>query len=188
MKRAGLRRFCERVVAGLDVPAPFDVHDFCARLADRRGRPIVLLASALPPESVCGMWVSAASADYIFYEQQTSRLHQEHIILHEVGHVLCDHTADQVLSADTARLLMPSLDPAMVQRMLGRTQYSAEEEQQAEIVASLILQQANRSSPDRHREPPAEVPAEMADAVDRLARSLGQPDAYGPRTPWDARG
>ena len=82
--------------------------------------------------------------DYIVYEAGTSRLHREHIILHEVGHLLSDHGTTTVLEPRTSRALLPSLDPDLVDRVLGRTHYSAAEEQEAELIASLILERASR--------------------------------------------
>jgi hypothetical protein len=167
-----LRRECAERVRALDIPTPFDVQELCRRLSAARGREIRLLPGPLPPDSPCGLWVSTDRADYVFYEQRTSRLHREHIILHEIGHLLCDHQAAPVLDEEASRLVLPNLDPAMVQRMLGRTHYSAVEEQQAEMIASLVLQQVSRWSPESTRT----VPPEAAGLVDRLETSLQHPD------------
>jgi hypothetical protein len=173
-----VRRRCTALVDELDIPLPFDAHELCARLAARRGRPIRLLPLSLPTDSPCGLWVSANETDYIIYEQATSRLHQEHIILHEVGHLISDHRSAPLLDDETSRLLFPNLDPSTIQRILGRTHYSALEEQQAEMIASLILQQASRWSP----EPRRTVPPDAAGIVDRLEHSLEHPpDGRGGR-------
>jgi hypothetical protein len=60
-----------------------------------------------------------------------------------------------------AASLLPSLDPAMVRRVLARAGYSTEEEREAELLASLIRQQAR----------PGGTPA------DRLRSALGDADA-----------
>jgi hypothetical protein len=164
----GLRRECAERVRRLEIPTPFDVQELCRRLGAQRGREIRLLPAPLPPESPCGLWVSTDHADYVFYEERTSQLHREHIVLHEIGHLLCDHEATPVLDDEASRLVMPSLDPGMVQRMLGRTHYSRLEERQAELMASLIREQASRWSP----EPTWTVPAEAADVAARLEHSL----------------
>ena len=167
-----LRRDCAVLVDALDIPAPFDAHEMCRRLAVSRGRPIRLLPVALPPDGPCGVWLTVHGTDYVLYEQRTSRLHQEHIILHEVGHLVCQHEATPVLDEETAALLMPNLDRRMVERVLGRTCYSARDEQQAEMIASLILQRAERPA----TEPRWVVPAEAAGIVDRLESSLVHPN------------
>ncbi|MGK5629356.1 ImmA/IrrE family metallo-endopeptidase [Streptomyces sp. URMC 123] len=152
----------------LEIPSPFDVRVLCDRVAERSGRPIHLAPVSLPTQGPCGLWVSTDEVDFIFYEEQTSRFHQEHIIAHELGHLLCDHHAAEIMSEESSRLILPNLDPGMVERVLQRTHYSAVEEQEAELIASLILQEANRRRP----EPTWSVPSEAADIVERLDRSL----------------
>jgi hypothetical protein len=124
------------------MPVPFDAHELCAMVAARRGRPIRLV----PMDGltgVCGLWVATASTDLIFYERVTTPPHQEHIILHELSHVLCDHqrAASAALGSQVEELL-PNLDPEMVHRVLGRAGYTSEEEREAELLASLIRQRA----------------------------------------------
>ncbi|MEU6715802.1 hypothetical protein ABZ897_30420 [Nonomuraea sp. NPDC046802] len=140
-----LRRRCEARARELPLPAPFDVWAFCEAIAARRRRPIHLRTMTGAP-GVCGLWVAADTADLIFYEQATTRPHQEHIILHELSHLLCDHYSMSLSAAEYARLLLPSLDPEMVRRILARTTYSAVEEQEAELLASLIRQRAYPAS------------------------------------------
>lgn len=163
-----LRRQCATLVAQLDIPVPFDAHKLCDRLARSRGRPIRLVPIALPTGGPCGAWFSVADADYILYEKRTSRPHQEHIIVHEVGHLICHHEAAPVLDSGTIPALLPHLAPELIERMLGRTHYSALEEQQAEMIASLILQQVSTWS----TEPDRCVAPEVAGIVDRLELSL----------------
>jgi IrrE N-terminal-like domain len=128
---------------------------------------------ALPTDGPCGAWLSVDDAEYILYEERTSRLHQEHIILHEIGHLVCHHEATPVLD-ETAMVLMPNLDPGMIRRVLGRTSYSAREEQQAEMIASLVLQQVSAWS----SEPSWSVAPEVAGIVDRLELSLEHPPRW----------
>jgi hypothetical protein len=94
-------------------------------------------------------------SDYIFYERHTSGLHQEHIILHEVGHLLGSHRASTLLGSDLPQLLLPDLDPQMIGRVLSRTDYSEADELEAEVIASLILARASRWSPEPDQAGPA---------------------------------
>ena len=175
MSGSELRQRCEAIVAGLDIPTPFDVHELCRRIAAGRGRPIHLLPLRLPPSHPCGLWVSTSLFDAIFFEENTSQLHQEHIISHEIGHLLCEHEAAPVLDAEASILLMPDLDPGMVRRTLGRTNYSTVEEREAEMVASLISRAASLGAPAGTWVAPPEV----ADVFDRLEHSLEHPRKDG---------
>ncbi|HEX6342479.1 hypothetical protein [Umezawaea sp.] len=113
-------------------------------MAERRSRAIILVPTSDFPD-VMGMWVATDTMDLILYEQATTPPHQDHIILHELSHLLCDHFRDTLPEADHMRSLMPDLDPAMVRRVLERTGYSAEEEREAELLATLIAHRAARA-------------------------------------------
>jgi hypothetical protein len=141
-----LRRRYDAIVRNLDLPVPFDVRALAADLAARRGRPLILSPVVKWP-GPSGLWVASPAADYIFYEQATSALHQQHIILHELSHLLCGHTPVTVAETGVPRLLFPGIRPDAVERLLRRTGYSATDEQEAELVASLIWERAAAQAP-----------------------------------------
>ncbi|OLZ72836.1 hypothetical protein AV521_07685 [Streptomyces sp. IMTB 2501] len=142
MKERELRRRCKRELRALDVRPPLRVEALCQQLGERRGRPIRLVAHPLPMPGPFGVWIATDSADYILYQQETSKTHQDHIILHEVGHIMADH---QGVDTDDSFLqtTMPELSPGMVTRALRRTSYDEAHERQAELVATIILEWAS---------------------------------------------
>jgi hypothetical protein len=146
VSRRQLRRRCAALLRDLPRPVPFDAHALCEQVAVRRGRPIRLIPMA-GLTGVCGLWVATDTMDLIFYEQGTTLPHQEHIILHELSHLLCNHYRMSLPMAEQAQLLLPNLDPAMVHRVLGRAGYSTVEEREAEMLASLIRQRARPIHP-----------------------------------------
>lgn len=143
----GLWQRCRRLVAALSLPDPFDIADFVRTLAAHRGRPIELVPVTGRPNLPCGLLLTTAAADYILYAADTTPLHQQHILLHEAAHLLCGHQDDGAGLDSAARTLMPGLSPALVERVLGRTIYTEPQEQEAEIVASLILSRVSHWSP-----------------------------------------
>lgn len=162
-----VRRRCEQRLRSLDPPTPFDVQTFSQRLAAQRGRPIILrpIASHAGP---WGLWAATQSADIIFYEEHTSRLHQEHIILHELSHLLCGHTPLPVTEPSGLDALFPDLSAETIQSVLRRAAYSEADECEAEVLASLILEstaQGFEAMPNR--DPSA------ARLLERLHASLG---------------
>ncbi|MEV0050400.1 hypothetical protein AB0H34_07890 [Saccharopolyspora shandongensis] len=120
---------------------------------------------------VLGLWLATADIDLVFYEQATTLPHQEHIILHELCHLLCDHYAAPMPIADFAQALLPGLDPEMVRRELRRTSYTEVEEQEAELLASLILQRAQQDSVAAPESTCGE------DLAERIASALAWPEA-----------
>ncbi|MGW5332224.1 regulator component [Streptomyces bauhiniae] len=147
ISRRGLRRRCTTALRELGLPDTFDLPALCAALSASRGRP--LRRMPVPGlHDVCGLWIATDSADLIAYEQHTSAPHQDHIVLHEIGHVLCDHFPATLSAAEQARLLLPGVDPALIRRVLGRTGYSSTEEREAEYLASLLGERTRPAQPD----------------------------------------
>ncbi|HWH01081.1 MAG TPA: hypothetical protein VNV66_17610, partial [Pilimelia sp.] len=143
---------------GVRIPAPFSAERFCRDLGAARGRPIHLIPWDTTTATVpCGLWISTDRADYIVYERAAAAILREHIILHELGHLLLGHTGAPNLPDVTASFEL--LDAAVVERVLGRTgAYDAREEREAEVFASVVGEQPTRHAPDRPR-PLAETDA-----------------------------
>ncbi|MFE0458516.1 ParH-like protein [Kitasatospora sp. NPDC058965] len=130
----------------LELPVPFDAARFIAALAEQRGRPIDLVPVTGRPHLPCGLLVTTDTADCIVYAADTTALHQQHILLHEAAHLICGHHESAPTAATAARTLLPNLSPALVARVLGRTVYSEPQEQEAELLASMILHRAQQAA------------------------------------------
>jgi hypothetical protein len=130
-----IRRRCEQLVKALDIPDPFEAELFYAQIGTYRRKKLLTLPVGLRADGPSGFWIGTATTDYIVYEKNTSPLHRMHIILHEVGHILCDHQ-----SAGSAPLdgFASHLDDALVERLLAREHGNSTEEQEAELIAYLI--------------------------------------------------
>ena len=129
-----LRALVRDSVRGLDLDLPLDVTQLCDRYGERRGRRITLIAHPLPAGMPNGVWLAAEDADYFFYQQNTSRLHQDQIVIHEFVHLIAGH---QMIGGARSGLAGPS--DAESDAALRRTCYSDEREWEAEMLASLIL-------------------------------------------------
>ncbi|PZT70130.1 toxin [Streptomyces sp. SW4] len=170
LRKAGARRLAE-----LDLPRLCDVTELCRHLGEVRGRPITLVPMQMPASHPCGMWVAARDEDLIFYDANTTSAHQEHIILHELGHIICCHRGAGWLDEATARLLFPNLDPDLVRDMLLRATYDDVQEQEAEIIAYLLSQRLHGTDPQDP--PPAQEAGDGGDAgkhamLSRIERTL----------------
>jgi len=113
--------------------------------------------------------------DYVFYEPETSQLHREHIILHELGHLLCEHQPTEVIDEEVIAQLFPDLNPTVVHRVLGRTTYTAVEEQEAEMVASLVRERVDhelRATRPGGDDPESSIAGPDREVVDRLRDAL----------------
>jgi hypothetical protein len=163
-----VQRRCAAIIASLDIPRPFDLGQFLARLAARRNRAIFLHPFTSGPGIPCGVWLGTARADHVFCEQGTSPWHQTHITLHEVAHMLLGHGGEQRDGRRLAALLAPDVGPGLVRVVMERSAYTTTEEQGAETLASLILGRASGNPPRR----PA-MEAESAAVMRRLELAWG---------------
>ena len=123
------------------------VDALCREISAQRGRPLHVHPLNVPPSAglnACGLWIATDVADHVFVEHRTSRFHQEHIILHEIGHMLCDHVTEDLPSALTEALRAGRVDSGLVRQVLARTSYTTGQEKDAEMVASLILERVAR--------------------------------------------
>lgn len=106
-----VRRFCRTVVRASGVEPPLDLEALCTAVGGLRGRDIRVEYRPTPP-GLYGFSISSRNqpVDFIYAAVNTTRLHQEHIVLHELGHLLAGHLDDlastseaYVLAGDVAQ-------------------------------------------------------------------------------------
>jgi hypothetical protein len=189
------------LVDRLAVPHPFQLEEFCAGIARRRGRPLHLvpLENAAGADLPCGLWVGLDTADLVFYEAGAAPILKAQIVLHEISHMLLNHLAPEgTAPADGAELagragraertakeateraadLELGLAPDRLRALLARNGYSSRQESDAESLATLILERATRAagapdpaSPHAGSPRSAEVLARLNDAFGNSARN-----------------
>jgi hypothetical protein len=170
-----LRQRCAARLPSLDLPIPFDLELFCRSLGERRQRPIVLRPIDIPT-GLGGFWVASTQSDYILYQAGARPLHRLHIILHELSHLICEHQPRPVTEAEFLQIMLPDLSAQAFQHMLNRGAYSTAEDQEAEILATLILARVTHSSYEGR----AVDQGAPTGLVGRLADSLGNSSESSP--------
>jgi hypothetical protein len=145
---ARLQTQCRAILDDLHVPQTYSLDAILCWVERLRERPLIL--KELPGQGalagVCGLWLAAEDSDFVFYEARTAGLHREHIILHEIGHMLCDHRRAVHSRLDSGLGgLLGDRYPRLIQHLMARTSYTTLEEQQAEMLATLI--QSSRRPP-----------------------------------------
>lgn len=134
-----LRGRLRRELAALEIEEPTTMSDVCGRLSKRRGKPIRLIPYPFEVPGPFGMWLPTTSADYILYQAETTALHQEHIIAHELGHLLAGHGSVEDENP-VWQELMPDIPPETIRRALRRGAYDTDVEREAEMVATMLLE------------------------------------------------
>lgn len=161
-----LRERCEAILLDLPIPAPFDENAFCAALAARHGRPVVLqqlpLRATTSRSVIYGLVISTSQCDIIIYERDTSRLHQRQIIVHEACHLILDHRSPCAAPGHEVREPYRSAEGAKEALLvLAGTGYTVAEEHEAEVLASLILEHVAISAPSGGSDPDVEATATL---------------------------
>lgn len=155
--------------------ADFSLEGFRNWVADLNQRPILCQPLAMHP-AFSGAWVRTTIVDLVYFEEQTSPLHQAHIQLHEICHILLLHGTFTVYTADELDLvravLMQGADATFLKGPLPlrlRSTRSDTEEREAEGLASLLHQRALRA----RMAPTTDRPVTSSDALLRMYRSMG---------------
>ncbi|GAA0471202.1 hypothetical protein ACFQ2B_33060 [Streptomyces stramineus] len=163
-RRDTTQRDCRRFVRDLGLPAAGGIRELLPAVEERSGHRILLAPAPVDSaQGVCGMWVRTMDGiDCIFVHERTSRAHQDHIIAHEVAHILLyDHHGSRAFPPRkpmTDRLIT-TLDPAAVKMMLGRSDYAYQDEREAELIGSYLQRHVHR-------------PGRGAEGHDRVADTL----------------
>lgn len=151
--RRGRDQLVEQVrqlVSTLQVPQPWDLADFLEQVTAMLGKEIRLVP--LPTDTAqglpCGLVLERSEAVVIAYDAHSSGYHADHIVLHEIGHLLLDHAGSTVdgTSRSTVEILFPNMDPDGVLRVLQRTDYDDLAERQAELFASVVMSESRTNS------------------------------------------
>ena len=157
-----LHRRIRRELQDLGVTPPLDVDELAQAFSHRRGRPLYLREAPLPKPGPSGMWVEYDGYDVILYQQETTRLHQDQIKLHEIGHMLkaeweeaaareaagvpgaesptVDPDEETAVFVEGWATMLPVFDPETIKRVARRCSYDDGEECSVELVATIILE------------------------------------------------
>ncbi|KAA5825454.1 hypothetical protein F1721_32995 [Saccharopolyspora hirsuta] len=141
MNEPRLRRTIRDELDELGIVGPTDMAEVCRHLGARRGKTLKLLPYPLDVPGPFGLWIATPVVDFILYQQQTTNAHQQHIIAHELGHIISGHSSDDG-DEDGWYESFPDIPPDQVRRALRRTHYDTEQEREAETVATLLLERA----------------------------------------------
>ncbi|MFB7947969.1 hypothetical protein ACFC6L_23985 [Kitasatospora phosalacinea] len=152
------------VAESLEIPSPFTIEKLCDSIAEQRGRRIHIHAiehEGAANSAPCGAWIAMENSDHIFVESATSPLHRDHIILHELCHMLLGHSClptevhaqppvqdgprrsvGEVLSVEE----WAGFPMNRIVSLLGRTSYTHEDEQAAEGLAGLLARRIHQTA------------------------------------------
>ncbi|MEV6278594.1 hypothetical protein [Nocardia sp. NPDC051832] len=140
-----------KLMRHIEIPYPWDRDIFVDAVAQYRGRPILLhpvddpetLSGVGCGTTISGLWIKTTDSDIVMYSADTE-WHADHVIAHEIGHMLLGHDEPDGIPADRLSLysLMPALSADAIHNVLGRNDYSSEREISAETFADMLMVEA----------------------------------------------
>ncbi|RSO33517.1 hypothetical protein DMH15_21750 [Streptomyces sp. WAC 06725] len=164
---------CLVTANALEIPHPFDLQNFCASIAEQRGRPLFLLPldGSPDPDFPCGMWIGLDTADLVFYEATATGILRVQIILHEISHMLLGHVAPQLSGREDASEEELDAMSDHFEGLLSRTS-QAVDAQPPLPVADLLRAEADRLRSMAAAEQP--IDEELGLSANRIVRLLGR--------------
>ncbi|MFF3242321.1 hypothetical protein ACFYWY_00985 [Streptomyces sp. NPDC002870] len=139
------RRDPQDLLTEIEIPSPFSIQAFCDNVAAHRGRPLRLEAVegiSGSNDELCGLWIELENSDCIFYEASTSPLHRDHIVLHEISHMLLGHSSVNDVTPSVPSALFTGIAPQTVRSVLARANFDTPQEREAEQLATRIAKLA----------------------------------------------
>jgi hypothetical protein len=164
--RQELHQRCTKKVRDLGFPVDqtLTISDVCEIISERTARPIAIYSLELPEGMPDGILYRGEESDVILFEERLTPIHRRHVILHELGHLVCGHLPAG-RPGETTQHLLPSLATELVGRMLCRAHDGTESETEAEYVGSLLGQKVTSLEAGR----PCPVPPGQQALVARLS-------------------
>ncbi|WP_139281933.1 hypothetical protein [Rhodococcus zopfii] len=117
------------------LPGLWNFDDFRAWLSERRGVPLEIrtVPGGMDPDSPCGWTIVCEDRDIIY---SSNAVRQGRVVsYHECAHLLFDHSSSGEDRQLLGECLAPDVDPELIKKILGRTDYDRPQEQEAELLA-----------------------------------------------------
>jgi hypothetical protein len=116
------------------LPNPWDIALLCDQLAEQRGRPLLLWPIDLPAFPF-GLWYDDGQRDHVLYRTELAGIHRDHVILHELCHMIADHNRH----SHSLRQGEKESDVSALILQAAGNPHSAVQEEIAELFATQIL-------------------------------------------------
>ena len=80
----------------------FSLEDFVDHIARRKRREIILQSWSFDSKELSALWLPQETAHYIFFNARYHQLHQTHSILHELAHLVLNHSLRDLMQSQYA--------------------------------------------------------------------------------------
>lgn len=130
------RTQARRIVDALVLPDPWDIDTLIACTAAQAGRRLRVESRPAMGDGITGTIFRLAHEDVIFYREDLAGLYRDHVLCHELGHLLAGHLEGPEAYRPGSDDDLAHAFAVMMQR---QCQYGEARERTAEEIAELIL-------------------------------------------------
>jgi hypothetical protein len=131
---------CRKFVRSLHLEPYATAYELCDQMSSLRARPIRVVEWRLPIPGPMGVWVSRPQDDVVVVQELATGSHRDHIVLHELGHILCEHEGESLPEYEPALPLLSNTAPGGAVLRL-RSAYDSAAEREAELLAAAFAEQ-----------------------------------------------
>ncbi|MEU4774453.1 hypothetical protein [Micromonospora sp. NPDC023644] len=178
-----LRAECEERLAEIEalIPVPWETAEFLRRLGRARGRSIVIRTVEADPDAPCGVYLAVGDVDTLIVPAHTDPYHRDHVLAHEIAHMLFDLEPDpdgdasdgsSAIDREYARSLFPDIPPELIKALLGRRGYGNRVERRAEVFAELLLERVRERQSTAEQDQGTGLTRDQQAIAERLSRAL----------------
>lgn len=134
------------------IPQPWSVDEFVQRVAQQRGRPIVIVPLPLTPQQASGYRLAEHDRDVIVVAESATGERRDAIVGHELAHIVLEHqTPVSFTSSDDLQPIATAAGGELIDRFLrhrdfliqsgalAREKYDASIEREAETFATRLV-------------------------------------------------
>ncbi|MBX3037422.1 MAG: hypothetical protein KF758_10990 [Anaerolineales bacterium] len=136
MEDQGITQKVRKIYKEWGLPSAEGIDDVISLIESKRKKKIEVFEHFLP-KGLNGLWAPTSSRDCIFLHIAATPIHKQHILTHELSHLLLGHTPLLTGSEQIYTFLTSYITE--VRGHLARSSFDAQEEQEAELMGSLLL-------------------------------------------------
>ncbi|MEU0795284.1 hypothetical protein ABZ342_34915 [Amycolatopsis sp. NPDC005961] len=137
---------CRRYVRSLRLETYASAYELCDQMSSMRNRPINVVEWPLPIPGPMGVWIARERDDVVVVQEAATGNHRDHIVLHELAHILCEHEGVPLPGSGPA--FLPTFEDCDENASLVRfrSAYDSSAEREAELLATAFAEQLSDDS------------------------------------------
>jgi Zn-dependent peptidase ImmA (M78 family) len=137
---------CRRYVRSLQLDLYASAYELCDQMSSLRDRPIRVIEWPLPIPGPMGVWIARERDDVVVVQEAATGSHRDHIVLHELAHILCEHEGIPLRGQEPGFLSEFDDQAEGAAPVRFRSAYDSASEREAELLATALAERLSDDS------------------------------------------